>query len=195
MMMKQTVLTLAAGLLAAAPAFAADACKVDPTHAWAVYQAPNRPGTNEMGSFEKVSGDIVLDKADPSKSSVKIEIATASLHTGFAQRDKDLSSPDFFNAAEFPKMTFVSTKVEKTGDNTAKVTGDFTLLGVTKPVTLDVSFYGEKPLPWDAKTLKAGFSARGSLKPTDFGMKKFGDYGFGPEVNLMLEIDAVRPAS
>ena len=61
-------------------------------------------------------------------------------------------------------MTFASTKVEKTGDNTAKVTGDVSLLGVTKPVTLDVNFYGEKPLPWDAKTLQAGFSARGSIK-------------------------------
>ena len=193
-MIKRSVLALTAGLLAAAPSFAADAYKVDPTHAWAVYQVANRPGSNEMGNFEKVSGDIVLDKADVTKSSVKIEIATTSLHTGLAQRDKDLSSPDFFNSGEFPKMTFVSTKVEKTGDNAAKVTGDFTLLGVTKPVTLDVSFYGEKPLPWDAKTLKAGFSARGSIKPTDFGMKKFGDYGFGPDANLMLEIDAIRPA-
>ena len=194
-MLKQSVLSLAAGLLAATSAFAADAYKVDPTHAWAVYQVANRPGTNEMGNFEKISGEIVLDKADVAKSSVKIDIDTTSLHTGLAQRDKDLSSPDFFNSVEFPKMTFVSTKVERTGDNAAKVTGDFTLLGVTKPVTLDVSFYGEKPLPWDAKTLKAGFSARGSIKPTDFGMKKFGEYGFGPDANLMLEIDAVRPAS
>ena len=194
-MMNRPLLILAASLLVAAPAFAADAYKVDPMHAWAVYQVANRPGTNEMGNFEKISGEIVLDKADPSKSSVKIEITTASLHTGFAQRDKDLSSPDFFNVAEFPTMTFVSTKVEKTGEKTAKVTGDFTLLGVTRPVTLDVIYYGEKPLAWDAKTLKAGFQATGSIKPAEFGMKKFGDYGFGPDANLMLEIDATRPAS
>lgn len=194
MMMTRSVLALAAGLLAAGPAFAADNYKVDSTHAWAVYLTRHQPGANEVGNFEKIAGDIAFDKADPSKSTVKIEIDTASLHTGNPQRDKDLSSPDFFNAGEFPKMTFASTKVEKTGDNTAKVTGDFTLLGVTKPVTLDVTYTGEGPLPWDAKTIKAGFSARGSIKPTDFGMKKFGDYGFGPDVNLMLEIDALRPA-
>ena len=194
-MMTRSILAVAAGLLAAAPAVAADAYKVDSTHAWAIYQVAHRPGANEIGNFEKISGDIVLDKADPAKSSVKIEIDAASLHTGNPQRDKDLSSPDFFNSGEFPKMTFVSTKVEKTGDNAAKITGDFTLLGVTKPVTLDVTYTGEGPLPWDAKTLKAGFSAKTSIKPTDFGMKKFGDYGFGPEANLQLEIDALRPAS
>ena len=194
-MMKQTVLAIAAGFLAAGAAFAADSYKVDPTHAWAIYHVAHSPGANEIGNFEKISGDIVLDKADTTKSSVKIEIATTSLHTGNPQRDKDLSSPDFFNSGEFPKMTFVSTKVEKTGDNTAKITGDMTLLGVTKPVTLDVTYTGEGPLPWDAKTIKAGFSAKTSLKPTDFGMKKFGDYGFGPEAYLELEIDALRPAS
>ena len=193
-MLKRTVLALATGLLAAAPAVAADMYKIDPSHAWAVYTVPNRPGTDEVGNFEKISGEVVLDKADPAKSSVKVEIATASLHTGLAQRDKDLSSPDFFNVGEFPKMMFVSTKIEKIGDNTAKVTGDFTLLGVTKPVTLDVTYFGEKPLPWDPKTLKAGFMARGTIKPADFGMKKFGDYGFGPDANLILNMDAVRPA-
>ena len=194
-MLKRSVLALAAGLLAAAPAFAGNAYTVDPTHAWATYQVAHRPGANEMGNFEKISGDIMMDTADITKSSVKIEIATGSLRTGFDQRDKDLTSPDFFNAAEFPKMTFVSTKVEKTGDNMAKVTGDLTLLGVTKPVTLDVSYTGEAALPWDAKTLKAGFSAKGAIKPGDFGMKKFVEYGFGPDVNLILELDAVRPAS
>ena len=193
-MMMRSVIVLAVGLVAAAPAVAADMYKVDPTHAWALYMVPNRPGTDEVGNFEKVSGEIVLDKADASKSSVKIEIATASLHTGLAQRDKDLASPDFFNVVEFPKMTFVSTKVEKTGDSTAKVTGDFTLLGVTKPVTFEVTYFGEKPEPWDPKTLKAGFKATGSIKPTDFGMKKFGDYGFGPDASLLLNMDAVRPA-
>ena len=194
-MKTKIVLALAAGILATAPAVAADKYTVDPSHAWVLYMVPNRPGTDEVGNFEKVSGEIVLDKADPSKSSVKIEIATSSLHSGNAKRDQDLSSPDFFNTGEFPKMTFVSTKVEKTGDNTAKVTGDFTMLGATKPVTLDVTYFGEKPLPWDPKTLKAGFSAKGSIKPTDFGMKKFGDYGFGPDANLVLNMDAVRPAN
>jgi len=193
-MLKRSLFALAVGLLAAAPAVAAEKYTVDPHHAWATYLVAHRPGGNEMGNFEKITGEIVLDKADPSKSSVKIEIETASLHTSFGQRDKDLSSPDFFNVAEFPKMTFVSTKVEKTGDNTAKVTGDFTLLGVTKPVTLDATLVPEGPQPWDAKTLQAGFSARGAIKPTDFGMKKFGDYGFGPDANLLIEVDGLRPA-
>lgn len=193
-MLKRSALALAAGLLAASPAYAADAYKIDPVHAWAFYQVAYRPGSNEVGNFEKISGEIVLDKADPSKSSVKVEILTASLHTSFDQRDKDLTSPDFFNAAEFPKMTFVSTKVEKTGDSTAKVTGDLTLLGVTKPVTLDVSYTGEGPLGYDPKTLAVGFSAKASIKPGDFGMKKFVEYGFGPEAFLTFEIAADRPA-
>ncbi len=194
-MMTRSLLALAAGVLIASPALAADKYTLDPTHVWATYRVAHHPGGHEMGNFEKITGEIVLDKTDPSKSSVKIEIDTASLHTGFGQRDKDLSSPDFFNVAEFPKMTFVSTKVEKSGEATAKVTGDFTLLGVTKPVTLDVTFVPEAPQPWDAKTLQAGFSAKGAIKPTDFGMKKFGEYGFGPEAELTIEVDGVRPAS
>ena len=194
-MMMRTLLAFAAGALVASPALAADKYTLDPTHVWATYRVAHHPGGHEMGTFEKITGEIMLDKADPSKSSVKIEIATASLHSGFDQRDKDLSSPDFFNVAEFPKMTFASTKVEKTGENTAKVTGDFTLLGVTKPVTLDVAFVPEAAQPWDAKTLQAGFSAKGAITPTDFGMKKFGEYGFGPEAELTIEVDGLRPAS
>lgn len=191
--MKTTALLAAftglAAAIVAGPATAADKYAIDEQHVWAMYSIKHGPWANEMGIFKKVTGEINFDKADLSKSSVKVDIDVGSLDSNFGQRDKDLSSPDFFNTAEFPKMTFVSTKVEKTGDNTGKVTGDFTLLGVTKPIVLDVVFAGEAPAPWDAKLMRVGFSAKGTITPGDFGMAKVAEYGLGPTVSLIIEAE------
>lgn len=147
----------------------------------------NRQGLTEMlGRFTKVDGEFTVDRDNPTASSATLTIDTSSIFTGFEARDKHLRSPDFFNVQEFPEMKFVSTKVEHTGGDIAKLTGNLTLLGVTKPVTLDVTFNGINPHPRTKKDF-AGFSARGTLKRSDFGMK----YQVGPigdEVSLRIEL-------
>ena len=93
---------------------------------------------NVKGLFEKFKGTVVIDENDITRSKVEVSIDTASINTNVAKRDEHLRSPDFFNVAKYPAMTFVSTKVVKAGTGKLKVTGDLTLHGVTRDVVLDV---------------------------------------------------------
>jgi polyisoprenoid-binding protein YceI len=173
-------------------AAAADTYKIDPQHAWVSFAINHAGWSSAIGKFRTFSGDIVFDKDDVTKSSVKAEIDATSVDTNFADRDRDLNSPDFLNTAEFPKITFESTSVEKTGDKTGKINGNLTIIGVSKPVTLDVTWNAEQPLPWDAKVIKSGFSATGVVKPADFGMGKVAEYGLGPDIKLTIEVEAFK---
>lgn len=123
------------------------------------------------GSFNGVTGNLTLDENNPEAAQVAIRIEAASFSTGMAFRDHAVRGPWFLNARKFRYITFISTKITKTGDKTAKMTGDLTLLGVTKPVTLDVTFNkaGKRPSGEDWY----GFSATGSFNRLDWGMTKF----------------------
>jgi polyisoprenoid-binding protein YceI len=142
--------------------------------------------------FGTVSGEISFDKDDVTKSLIELKIEAASIDTNHEQRDTHLKSPDFLNVEEFPEVTFKSTAIEKTGDKTAKVTGDLSLAGTTKPVTLDVTWNSESPLPWDAKTIKTGFSATGAITGADFGITKLADFGLGPDLLLDVDLEAIK---
>ena len=185
-----TALLLTVG--AAAPSHAADSYEIDPQHAWVAFSLNHGGWANATGSFDTVAGSITFDHEDVTASSVSVTIASSSIDTGFADRDRDLQSPDFFNAVEFPEITFVSTGIEKTGDTTALITGDLTLVGVTKPVVLDAIWNGESPLPWDAAALKSGFTAKATITPADFGMAKVTAFGLGPDVELTINIEAFK---
>lgn len=187
-----TTCTALAFVASAQIAAAADAYKIDPQHTWVGFAINHAGWSSAIGKFGATSGDIVFDKDDVTKSSVKAEIDAKSIDTNFADRDKDLNSPDFLNTAEFPTITFESTAIEKTGDKTGKITGNLTIIGVSKPVTLDVTWNAEQPLPWDAKVLKSGFSATGIVKPADYGMGKVAEYGLGPDIKLMIEVEAFK---
>ena len=100
-------------------------------------------------------------------------------------------SPDFLNVAEFPEMTFKSTALEKTGDKTGKVTGDLTLLGVTKRVTMDVTFNKVAPNPFNKNTPTAGFEAHAVIKRSDFGMKAEIP-NIGDEVDISIDAQAPK---
>lgn len=183
--------------IAAAIAFGttamADTYEIDPQHAWVTFKIGHTGWSNAHGLFRTVSGKIVFDKADVTKSSVQVDIDATSISTNFAQRDSDLQSPDFLNASEFPTITFASTAVEKTGDKTGKVTGDLTIAGISKPVTLDVTWNGESPLPWDKNTVKTGFSASGAFNVVDaFGMKKAAEFGLGPTIDIDIDVEAFK---
>jgi polyisoprenoid-binding protein YceI len=120
------------------------------------------------GRFGKWSGSFVFDESAPQNSRVEVEIDASSIDTKEPQRDGHLRSADFFDVEKFPTIKFASTKVEKTGDSDYKLTGDLTMHGVTKPVTLDVEYGGRATHPQMGE--RAGFSARGTLNRKDFGL-------------------------
>jgi len=173
-----------------APAQAAT-YKVDPAHAFAVFKVSHFGWSNNWGRFNDVSGSVDFDKSDVTKSKVSITIKTASVDTNHKKRDAHLRSPDFFNAKEFPEMKFVSTKIMKTGDKTANVTGNLTLLGVTKPVTLSVTWNREGPHFRNKDKTHTGFSATGTIKRSDFGMKKFVP-AIGDNITIFLDVEAIK---
>ncbi|MDD9899735.1 MAG: YceI family protein [Alphaproteobacteria bacterium] len=142
------------------------------------------------GRFNEVDGGFSFDLDHPEKSSVNVTIKTDSLDMGQDGWDEHLKGEDFFKVEAFPEMTFKSTAVEVTGEKTAKVTGDLTLLGVTKPVTLDVTYNKAGIHPFGGKYV-AGFSATGMLKRSDFGMT-YGLPNIGDDVHMMIEVEGFR---
>ncbi len=181
-----------AGILAAAvglgavPAPAAS-FRIDSLHSSAAFLVGHLGYSNMIGHFGKISGSFEFDPAAPEQSSARLVIDAASVNTNHARRDGHLRSPDFFNVKEFPEITFSTTKVTVTGAKTGKVTGEVTMLGVTRSITLDVSFNKMAPNP-RSKALTAGFSARGKIKRSDFGMK-YALGGIGDEITLFVEIE------
>lgn len=190
--MKLLATTAALFGLLAGTALAADAYEIDPTHAWVNFKTNHAGWANAHGNFKTVSGTISFDKEDVTKSSIELKIDAASIDTNNEKRDTHLKSPDFLNVEEFPEITFTSTAIEKTGDKTAKVTGDLTLAGTTKPVTLDVTWNNESPLPWDATKIKTGFSATGGFNGVDFGITKLTEFGLGPDFKLDIDLEALK---
>lgn len=184
--------TLAAFAFVATPVLAADTFTIDPDHVWVTFAINHAGWSTAQGVFHAVSGSIVFDKDDVTKSAVTATIDATSLDTNFTQRNKDLNSPDFLNTAEFPSITFTSTAVEKTGDKTGKLTGTLEMIGASAPVTLDVTFNNEGPDPFDPSITKVGFTATGVIKPADFGMSKVVDYGLGPDVAVTINAEAFR---
>ena len=141
------------------------------------------------GRFNDFEGTFSWDADKPEASAINVTVNTESVDTNHAERDKHIRSEDFLNVAENATATFTSTGVEVTGDNSAKVSGDLTLNGVTKPVVLDANFIGEGDDPWGG--YRAGFDATTTLKLADFGI----DYNLGPAsetVELILTVEGVR---
>lgn len=182
---------VAFALLLSAPAQAADKYNLDPAHTFVVFKITDLGYAHVVGWFTDVAGELTFDEADVSKSALSVSIKTASIDTHHEQRNKDLMSPDFLNVAEFPEMTFKSTAIEKTGDKTGKITGDLTLLGVTKPVTLDVTFNQIAPNPFNNNTPTAGFEAHTVIKRSDFGMKAYIP-NIGDEVDISIDAQAPK---
>lgn len=177
--------------LTSVPAFAAPvAYKVDPAHTSVAFIVNHLGFSNLIGRFNTSTADLSFDKDAVEKSSLSVTIDAASVDTNHAKRDEHLRSPDFFNAKEFPKLTFKSSKIEKTGDNTGTLTGDFTMLGVTKPVVLTVTF-NKEGVSAASKMETAGFSARGTIKRSDFGMK-YGVPYIGDDIQLLIEAEAIK---
>jgi len=147
-----------------------------------------------QGSFDKFSGTVEFDPANPAAASVKVEIDPASINTRNQKRDDHLRSADFFDVAKFPAMSFTSTKVTKGEGNALTVEGDLTMHGVTKPVTLAVNFLGAGPAMGGQR---AGFESAAKLDRKEFGIvwNKTLDTGtlLGDEVAMTIDVEAYVP--
>jgi polyisoprenoid-binding protein YceI len=181
-------LTLAATL---ASASAGEKFTIDPVHSTIGFKVKHL-FSYVSGRCDDIKGTIDVDPAAPANSSVEVSIATKSINTANADRDKHLRSPDFFNVEKFPDMTFKSKKVTLTGEKTADILGDFTLHGVTKEVTLKTTFLGKGKGMTGAE--QTGWEAKTTIKRSDFGLtwSKLieGVQVVGDEVQIELLIEA-----
>jgi len=186
--MKKLVAVLAAAL--AVPALAADTFKVDTAHTEAGFSVKHLMISNVRGQFGKTEGTVVIDDADLSKSKVDVTIDASSINTRDEKRDSHLKSPDFFDVAKFPTLTFRSTKVEKAGAG-LKVTGDLTIRGVTKPVVLDVTGpTAEVKDPYG--NAKRGVSATAQINRKDFGVSYGPDAIVSDLVKIQIEAELTK---
>jgi polyisoprenoid-binding protein YceI len=151
--------------------FAADTYEVDPAHSFVIFRCRNVAQAGAVfiyGRFTDIKGNFVVDK-DPAKCSVSITINADSLDTGVPDRDNHLKSPDFLNVKQFPTITFTSRKVQALGKDRYRITGDLTLHGVTRTITVTVTKVGE------GKNFKGmqviGFETTFTIRRSDFGMK------------------------
>lgn len=142
-----------------------------------------------IGRFDDFDGSFTYDEARPENSRVEVAIRTASVNSNHAERDKHLRSDDFLDVAKFPQAKFVSTGYKPTGENTAELSGELTLHGVTRPVVLAVEQIGHGDDPWGG--YRRGFAGTTRLTLADFGIKR----DLGPasrEVHLFLSVEGIR---
>lgn len=190
-MMRKFLTVLAVALLAALPA-AADTFVIDKVHSEVSFRIRHLV-SNTAGRFDSYTGTIDLNKANLEASSVNFEIDAASINTGVDDRDKHLRGADFFDVEKYPKITFKSKKIKKTGENSYDVTGDFTLHGVTKEITLPVTFLGEGK-GMQGKTV-AGFETSTTLNRKDYGISwnRAVDQGgviLGDDVKISINLES-----
>jgi polyisoprenoid-binding protein YceI len=195
--MKRITTTLAVLALLAFPALAtAETWSIDPDHSSIGFKVRHMMVSNVKGTFGTFRGIAEVDEKDITRAKITVTIDTASITTGVAKRDEHLRSADFFDTARYPTMSYVSKKVEKSGNDRMKVYGDLTLRGVTKPVVLDV----EGPTkaykdPWG--NIRRGASATATINRKDFGLVwnqviEAGGVLVGDEVNIILEAEFIK---
>jgi polyisoprenoid-binding protein YceI len=175
---------------AAAAVPAADTYKLDPVHTQVLFTVDHLGFSKSTGKFHVKDGTITLDQKDPSKSSVNATIDVASLNMGDATWEAHLKDKNFFNSQQYPTMEFRSTSVTAKDSNNLTVKGDLTILGVTKPATLDVKVNRVADHPMTKKP-HAGFSAVTKIKRSDFGMK-YGIPAVGDDTEIRLEVEAAK---
>jgi polyisoprenoid-binding protein YceI len=186
----------ATAFLVTVPLFAApETFTADRNHSAAEFKVRHMM-SNVGGKFNDFAGSANLDKANPAASSVEFTIQTASIDTATADRDKDLKSANFFDVEKFPTITFKSTKITPTKTkDTYDVTGDFTLHGVTKQITIPVVFLGFGKDPWGNE--RAGFELNTTLNRKDYGMNwnkalDQGGYLLADDVKINVNLEMVR---
>ncbi|MBI4848012.1 MAG: YceI family protein [Nitrospirae bacterium] len=166
--------------------------KIDPDHSVAAFKVRHMMGAYVHGQCNKLSGEVNFDPADISKTSVALEIDVAGIYTGIQKRDDHLRSEEFFDVNKYPKMTFKSSKAERTGFNACKVTGDLSIHGITRPVTIEVDFFGPVKSPFGDTTM--GLTGKVTINREDFGLTwnvpmDNGGLIAGKEVKISMNIE------
>lgn len=184
----------ASGLLAALSlstsfARAADDYAIDPAHASIVFKSNHGGFASSYGMFDEASGKFTIDPKSVESSKFELTIKVDSIDTGNSKRDEHLTSPDFFNAKQFPTIGFKSTSVAK-HEAGLKVVGDLTLHGVTKPVTLILA--GGKVGEFPPGVARTGYDTAITLKRSDFGMDKMIP-AIGDEVGILISFEGTKP--
>lgn len=187
--MKIKLIVLLAALVSSASALHADPIiyKIDTVHSGISFKI--RHFINKVpGNFADFSGEIHYDKESPENSKAIATVQVTSVDTRNGDRDAHLQNEDFFNSAAYPAMSFASTKWEKVGENQYAVTGDLTILNVTKPVTFDVTFLGEIE---GRGAIRSGWEGKATINRTDWGIT-YGTPAVGADVEIELNIQAHR---
>lgn len=171
--------------------------KIDTAHSEVNFAVRHMMISKVRGQFEKFDGTIEFDPDQPENTRLDVTIDINSINTKEEQRDNHLRSADFFDAANFPTMTFKSTGVELTGEDTARLRGDLTIRGETRPVNIDVEYAGMAKSPWG--TTSAGFSARASLNREEWGLTwnqalETGGWLVGKDVDILIDVELIKQA-
>ncbi|NEA52581.1 YceI family protein [Streptomyces sp. SID10815] len=170
---------------------------IDPAHSTLGFTARHAMVTNVKGRFTEFTGSLHLDGADPAASTAALDIVMSSIDTGSADRDGHLKSADFFRTEEFASMTFRSTKAEALGGDDYRITGDLTILGVTKPVTIDLEFNGAATDPFGNE--RAGFEGKAEILRSEWGLTwnaalETGGVLVSDKIKLTFDISAIKNA-
>jgi polyisoprenoid-binding protein YceI len=173
--------------------------QIDPVHSAAHFSVRHLMISNVRGEFSKLTGNVILDSADLTRSSVDVSVETGSINTREPQRDEHLRSADFLDVANHPTMTFKSRRIEATGTEDFKLTGELTIRGVNREVTFDVE--GPSPAvkdPWG--NLRAGVTATAKINRKDFGLVwnalvEGGGVMVGDEVKITIEAELIQKAA
>lgn len=171
--------------------------QLDYTHSHIQFSVRHMMISKVKGEFEKFEGTVSFDEANPTNTTVNVSVDLSSINTREEKRDGHLRSADFFDVENYPTMTFVSKRVEKTGENTGKLIGDLTIRGITKEVTLNVEYAGQAKSPWG--TVSAGFTAAGKINRKEFGLTwnaalETGGVLVGEDVEIAIEVELVKQA-
>jgi polyisoprenoid-binding protein YceI len=159
-----------------------------PNHTHVIFAIRHMGLSTFHGTFGHIGGTLNFDPAQPEKSVLNVQIDMSDIQTTVDELNNTLK--DVFKVAKYPTATFVSTQIVKTGANTGTVTGNLTLAGVTKPVTLNVTFNGGRNVPMPFQPYRIGFDATGTIKRSDFGLNNMMWSGFvSDEVTLMIDCE------
>jgi polyisoprenoid-binding protein YceI len=185
---RRTLALVAAVCLFPALVRAADTYKLDPVHCSAAFRVKHLNVSYIYGLIDKPEGTIVVDDADPSKTTFDIPLKAANLNTGEPKRNEHLKSPDFFSAQEFPTLSFKSTAVKSAGDNKIEVTGDIMIHGQTKSITVTLEKIGAAKTPMGDR---CGYAGEFTIKRSEFGMSKMLE-AVSDEVTIMVGLEGKK---
>jgi polyisoprenoid-binding protein YceI len=171
---------------------------IDTSHSGVHFSVRHMVIAKVRGAFDRFSGVVELDEANPAASKVSVRIEAASINTREEKRDAHLRSADFFDVEKYPELTFESTSVEKLSDEQYRVTGDLTIHGVTKSVVLEAEALGTGKDPWGNDRI--AFSATTAVNRKDFGLSwnqalETGGVLVGEKIEIALDVQAVKAAA